>query len=587
VTAVNEPKNPAPKPLTDQPLSSAQKQLKQLTDQQRNPALRQLTVQQVRFAPPARRLEQLSHAEQLLAEIDVTKTYPWQYVCYRITEFRPDSYPELMITGEDLVHDLCLMIEALSRFTPPVPVETVAEPVLTLEQISQRLNVSTKTISRWRDRGLVGRRVVCNGKRQVGYRKSVVDRFLAVNKDRVERSSRFSQLSEHEREEILRRAKRLARVNSSTLTEVSRRIARRLGRSPETIRYTIKNFDRQHPEQAIFPDVTGVLGEEAKQTLYSYYRRGISVDSLAKRFQRTRTSVYRVINEVRAQRLLAQPLDYIPHPSFEDPSAEAEILSGMPGQEAYESERLKMRVPKDAPPELASLYEMPLLNKEQEQHLFRKMNYLKHKADKLRQQLRPERARIQELQRIEDLQNQANAIKEQLIRSNMRLVMAIAKRHAAQTDNFFELVSDGNMSLIRAVEKFDYSRGNKFSTYASWAIMKNFARSIPEEKRRRERYVTGHEEMFEVAPDMRSDEQEMVSSVEQSKHRVNRLLEYLEPRERQIIQMRAGLDNYSEGMTLEEIGQQLGITKERVRQLNVRIMNKLRAIAREQKIDLP
>ena len=75
--------------------------------------------------------------------------------------------------------------------------------------------------------------------------------------------------------------------------------------------------------------------------------------------------------------------------------------------------------------------------------------------------------------------------------------------------------------------------------------------------------------------------------MEQTKKRVNRLLEYLEPRERQIIRMRAGLDNYSEGMTLEEIGQQLGITKERVRQLNVRIMNKLRHIAREQKIDLP
>ena len=67
---------------------------------------------------------------------------------------------------------------------------------------------------------------------------------------------------------------------------------------------------------------------------------------------------------------------------------------------------------------------------------------------------------------------------------------------------------------------------------------------------------------------------------------VRRLLQYLDPRERQIIQMRAGLNNYSEGMTLEEIGQQLGITKERVRQLNVRIMNKLRNIAKEQKIDL-
>ena len=68
---------------------------------------------------------------------------------------------------------------------------------------------------------------------------------------------------------------------------------------------------------------------------------------------------------------------------------------------------------------------------------------------------------------------------------------------------------------------------------------------------------------------------------------MNRLLEYLEPREQQIIRMRAGLDDHSKAMTLEEIGQQLGITKERVRQLNVRIMNKLRTIAKEQKVDLP
>ena len=143
------------------------------------------------------------------------------------------------------------------------------------------------------------------------------------------------------------------------------------------------------------------------------------------------------------------------------------------------------------------------------------------------------------------------------------------------------------MSLLRAVEKFDYSRGNKFSTYASWAIMKNFARSIPEEKHRRERYVTGHETVFESAADNRSDEQEVVASAEQAAHRVNRLLEYLDPRERQIIRMRAGLDDGSKSMTLEEIGQQLGITKERVRQLNVRIMAKLRNIAKEQHMDMP
>src|SRR5207248_9428517 len=134
----------------------------------------------------------------------------------------------------------------------------------------------------------------------------------------------------------------------------------------------------------------------------------------------------------------------------------------------------------------------------------------------------PHKVRTQELNQVDDLLHEANGIKDQLIACNMRLVVSIAKRHSGQTDNFFELLSDGNVSLIRAVEKFDYSRGFKFSTYASWAIMKNFVRSIPEEKHRRERYVTGHEELFEAAPDNRSNEQEVLHTQEQKVHQVNR-----------------------------------------------------------------
>jgi RNA polymerase sigma factor (sigma-70 family) len=78
----------------------------------------------------------------------------------------------------------------------------------------------------------------------------------------------------------------------------------------------------------------------------------------------------------------------------------------------------------------------------------------------------------------------------------------------------------------------------------------------------------------------------VVASAEQATHKVNRLLAYLDPREQQIIRMRAGLDSGAEGMTLEKIGEQLGITKERVRQLNVRAMKKLRSLAEEQKVDL-
>src|SRR5207248_2106135 len=138
-----------------------------------------------------------------------------------------------------------------------------------------------------------------------------------------------------------------------------------------------------------------------------------------------------------------------------------------------------------------------------------------------------------------------------------------------------------------AVEKFDFGRGFKFSTYASWAIIKNFARSIPDDKHRRERFLTGHEEVFDIAPDSRSDEYEMLATQERATHTVNRLLEYLEPRERDIIRMRAGLDNHAKGMTLEEIGQQFNITKERVRQLNARAMKKMRDLAKEQDLEMP
>jgi RNA polymerase primary sigma factor len=436
--------------------------------------------------------------------------------------------------------------------------------------------------------------VVRDGKRQVCYQQSVVDRFLETNQERVQRGSKFSQLTDTEREDILRRARRLSRIGGSNLTEISRRIATRLGRSVETIRYTIKNHDRDHPQEAMFPTLTGPLDAATKESIYSSYRRGITVDTLARKYQRTRTSVYRAINEVRAQRLLEQPLDYIHHPDFDLPAKEAEILTAMPGADEYEGKRLTMHAPRDVPPELASCYEYPLLSREQEFHLFRQMNYLKFKAAKLRDEMRkedgvavdPSRVKIQTLREVERLQNEANDVKEILINANMRLVVSVARRHSGQVDNFFELLSDGNMSLIRAVEKFDCGRGFKFSTYASWAIMKNFARTIPDEKHRRERFVTGHEEVFEVAPDVRTDEHEAVATKERASQNINRLLENLEPREREIIRMRAGLDNHAKGMTLEEIGQQFGITKERVRQLNARAMKKLRTIAEEQHLDL-
>jgi RNA polymerase primary sigma factor len=550
----------------------------------RHPILRQLKDQQVRYAPRERRLEQVDRAEQLLGEIDAAKRYPYEYLCFRITGFRPVGMPDLILEGVEVQHDLRLFVEDLSK-TVGQPVEQVGEPVLTVEALSRRYNVSTRTVTRWRRQGLVARRFIINGRAKVGFLESSVSRFVADHRDQVDRGSRFRQLSDEERDEIVRRARRMAAVHQASLAEIARRIARKMERSPETIRMTLKNYDREHPDRAIFPPATPPLDEEAKAQIYRQYRRGVSVEILAGQFRRTRSSIYRVINEMRARKILSTKLEYMPHPSFDDPAQQSALMGPMPEPAEGKAPR-RTKPPKGLPPYLASLYEVPLLTREQEVHLFRKMNFLKSQAVKLREKLDPARARSSDLDKIERLQEEALAVKNQIIRANLRLVVSIAKRHVGPTNNFFELVSDGNMSLIRAVEKFDWSRGNKFSTYASWAIMKNFARTIPEENYRRDRFVTGHEEMFEAAPDTRADEHEYESALKRMQEAVKGMLGRLDDRERRIIISRFGLNGATE-QTLEQLGRELGITKERVRQIESRAQDKLRRYASEEKLELP
>jgi RNA polymerase sigma factor (sigma-70 family) len=310
------------------------------------------------------------------------------------------------------------------------------------------------------------------------------------------------------------------------------------------------------------------------------------VTSIAKQFGRTRSSMYRVVNEVRAKELVRQPIDYIYNPEFDDPAKEAEILADMPGLAEFEAKRAGKSPPKDVPAHMAHLYEWPLLTKEQEQHVFRKMNFLKHKLYKLQQSLDPSKARVADLMRIEELREGIKQCRDLLISCNQRLVYAQAKQKLAAGESIDDLVSDGNMSLLRAVEKFDYGRGNKFSTYATWAIMKNFARSIPDAKTHKQRYMTGHDELFEAKADVRTDEQEVLAAADAARARVNRLLEHLDARTREVIRMRTGLDG-SEEMTLEQIGQHFGITKERVRQINVRGMKQLREWAAKEEAEAP
>jgi RNA polymerase primary sigma factor len=547
-----------------------------------NPAIRQLKDQQVRYAPHRVREEQIDRAEQLLEKLDPQATYRYQDLCLQVTGCPVELYPDLELTGVDAAHDLRLFIDDLSA-SLNLAAENSREQILTVDDLSRKFKVSTKTVDRWRSRGLVSRRFKIGNRKRIGFLQSSVERFVAEHKDEVDRGANFSQLTESEKHDIIDRARRLARTGASP-AEISRRIARHMGRAIETIRYTLKNHDLKHPDSAVFPNAVPNLSEELKRDIFSAYRNGVSVDRLARRYYRTRTSIYRVIGEMRAKQLIDQPIEFMYDKSFDEPGIEAVILCPEP---AVPEQRGLLRSPPGLPPYLAQLYTIPLLSKEQEFYYFRKMNYLRFKAARLRDRLDVAKARPQALDEIEKCLEESLEIKNLLIRSNLRLVVSIAKKHMRPTDNFFEMVSDGNISLIRAIEKFDFSRGFKFSTYASWSIMKNFARSIPAQNIQRDRYRTGSEELFLSSIDPRTDQFEQEMANQRQHEAIEKILNRLDERERNIIMLRFGLTKDGESQTLEQLGGRFGVTKERIRQLEHRALLKLRKIAKSEKMDIP
>ena len=418
---------------------------------------------------------------------------------------------------------------------------------------------------------------------RVGFLKSSVHRFLNQHGEDVERGRKFTQLSDVEREEIIRRARRMA-AHGGCPSEISKRLSKKLGRSPETIRYTLKNYDEEHVESAIFPNAKSPLDPDKKREIYRRFQRGVSVAKLAEEYCRTRNSIYRIVTEVRAETLLEEPLDFMDSPDFHRANADREILGPPPVNEKQEG---RVKAPPGLPPYLASLYSIPLLSREDEQYWFRKFNYLKFRASQLRERIDTKRPKAKDLDQLEALLTEAGEVKNFLIRSNLRLVVSIAKRHIKPSTNFFEMVSDGNMSLIRAIEKFDYTKGNKFSTYASWAIMKNFARSIPQEHKVLDRYRTGHEAVFDASPDYRANQFRDELTNQKQRHVIMNILDQLEDRERAILMHRYGLEQGAEPKTLQQVGERFGVTKERIRQLESRALKKALKIAEETHLEIP
>ncbi len=241
------------------------------------------------FTPHDARAAQLAAAEELVHCIDPAKAYPFDFIVFRITGYRPKEAGNGLLAGLALQHDLGLLIEQVSE-TLELSTSAIAEPVLSIGDVTERFNVTSKTIQRWRRRGLPARRFTFpDGKRRVGFLLSSVEKFVAEHRDQVTRGMNFSQVSDAEREEILRRARRLAVMCHCCVHEISRRVARKMNRSPLTIQHTIRKHDEEHPDQAIFPLAPPQLREDERAQILRGFKRGLPIKSLARRSCRPRS----------------------------------------------------------------------------------------------------------------------------------------------------------------------------------------------------------------------------------------------------------------------------------------------------------
>jgi RNA polymerase sigma factor (sigma-70 family) len=221
-----------------------------------------------------------------------------------------------------------------------------------------------------------------------------------------------------------------------------------------------------------------------------------------------------------------------------------------------------------------------LMSAAEERMMFYRFNYCKMRLFKLKTKIQERGLTLELAEQFLDWHRKFEHFREYLVRTNLALVLAMAKRTRLGEVDFPEIVSEGNMALLRAVDKFNVDRGFKFSTYACRAILKAFSRTAQKSSRHRTRFPVEFEPDLEKSDwqDRRRDAVED-DCIDELKAIVDRNLADLSSIEQTVIRRRFNWQQQDESpLTLEEVGRIIGVTKERVRQIQNKALLKIRTV---------